>query len=68
MHSEVIDAVDMNLSSPYIIGVFSPVLIEVWTEISPNDDEDEAIMISKKYAGKLFKSIYPSGYQIIAYS
>mgnify|MGYP000104956242 CR=1 FL=1 len=68
MHSEVIDAVDMNLSSPYIIGVFSPGLIEVWTEISPNDDEDEAIMISKKYAGKLFKSIYPSGYQIIAYS
>lgn len=69
MHSEVMDNVDLKLSSNInIIGVFSPNLIEVWSEISPNDDKDEAIMLSKKYAGKLFKSIYPFGYQIIAYS
>lgn len=69
MHSEVMDNVDMNLAEEYnIIGVFSPGLVEVWSEISPNDDEEEAVMLSRKYAGKLFKSIYPSGYKIVAYS
>lgn len=69
MHSEVMNTVDLKLSKNInIIGVFSPSLIEVWTEISENDDENEAILLSKKYAGKLFKEIYPTGYQIVAYS
>lgn len=69
MHGDVMEVVDMNLAKENnIIGVLSPSLVEVWSEISPNDDEEEAMMLSKKYAGKLFKSIYPFGYQIRVYS
>lgn len=69
MHSEVMDTVDMKMSSNVnIIGVFSPGVVEIWAEISPADDADEAKMLTRKYAGKLLKQIYPYGYQLIAYT
>lgn len=69
MHSEVMDTVDMKMSSNVnIIGVFSPGAVEIWAEISPADDADEAKMLTRKYAGKLLKQIYPYGYQLIAYT
>lgn len=69
MHSEVMDTVDMKMSANVnIIGVFSPGAVEIWAEISPADDADEAKMLTRKYAGKLLKQIYPYGYQLIAYT
>lgn len=69
MHSEVMDTVDMKMSDNVnIIGVFSPGAVEIWAEISPVDDADEAKMLTRKHMGKLLKQIYPFGYQLIAYT
>lgn len=69
MHSEVMDTVDMKMSTNVnIIGVFSPGAVEIWAEISPVDDVDEAKMLTRKHMGKLLKQIYPFGYQLIAYT
>ena len=69
MHSEVMDNVDMKMSSNVnIIGVLSPSVVEIWAEISPNDNANEAKSLTRKYMGKLLKDIYPDGYQLIAYT
>lgn len=69
MHSEVMDNVDMKMSSNVnIIGVLSPSVVEIWAEISPTDNANEAKSLTRKYMGKLLKDIYPDGYQLIAYT
>jgi hypothetical protein len=69
MHSEVMDNVDMKMSSNVnIIGVLSPSVVEIWAEISPSDNANEAKSLTRKYMGKLLKEIYPDGYQLIVYT
>ena len=68
IHGDVMDNVDLRLSDKDIIGVLGPKLVELWAEISPSEDENEAISLTKKYFGEVLKQIYPSGYNIRVYS
>lgn len=68
MHSEVMDNANLKLSDNDIIGILSPNLVEVWLEISPNEDEEEAKELTKKYFGHILKDIFPNGYRIVTYS
>lgn len=68
MHSEVMDNANLKLSDNDIIGILSPNLVEVWSEISPNEDEEEAKELTKKYFGHILKDIFPNGYRIVTYS
>ena len=63
-HTIVADALDLDGD---IYGTLDKKGISIWESISPNDDFDEAIEITKQKMGNILKQIYPN-YENISWS
>ena len=66
MHQQVFDMVDMDWGKPgtNVIGIFEPDCVAVWEELADDGEASSSIKLAKKLDGKLFKQLYPNGYQI----
>jgi len=66
MHQQVFDMVDMDWGKPgtNVVGIFEPDCVAVWEELAEDGEAESSIRLAKKLDGKLFKELYPDGYEM----
>ena len=66
MHQQVFDIIDpkWGKSGTNVIGIFEPEGVSVWEEMADDGVASHSIKLAKKLDGKLFKELYPDGYEI----